>query len=274
MKKMSTITIIALGLIFLGGIGAILLAIGQADSASKDKTEIIDITKQENVKLKNNIEELKRERDKLSTELTNRDSILQRKNDIIIELNQKLSAKSEYMQNYLTGGHGYPILDIEKFGPDNFSGLTGLFNLKSVSKFPIYNITINVFDYDLLQKSIKKVPFSNNLIVTLTDFNNAKILSTKFNELSPSQTRFLDKKIKLQDARYYIQLQARNNAFIEKIVLLIHNAILYFGYQIFTIDEKLIEQNFGENTSEEVKALMIHKLNTISLTNNFDLIEK
>ena len=270
---MSTITIIALGLIFLGGIGAILLAIGQAKSASKDKSEIIDITKQENAKLKNDIAELKSERNELSAELTNRDSILQRKNDIIIELNQKLTAKSEYIQNYLTGGNGYPVLDIEKFGTDNFSDMTGMFNLKSVSKFPLYNITINVFDYDLLQKSIKKVPFSKNPIVTLSDFNNAKILSSKFDELSPAQTRFLDKKIKLQEARYYIQLQARNNVFIEKIVLLIHKTILYFGYQIFTLDEKLIEQNFGENTSEEVKALMIHKLNTISLTNNFDVIK-
>jgi hypothetical protein len=49
---MNGLTVAALGLIFLGGIGAILLVIGQAKSSQEDKLEIINTTKNENFYLK------------------------------------------------------------------------------------------------------------------------------------------------------------------------------------------------------------------------------
>ena len=69
MTKMNTMTLIALCLIFLGGIGAILLTIGQSISSSKDKSEIIKSVKIENDALKNDIKEIKDERVKLGLEL-------------------------------------------------------------------------------------------------------------------------------------------------------------------------------------------------------------
>ncbi len=260
-------------MIFLGGIGAILLAIGQSISSSKDKSEIITTTKNENITLKMDIAELKRERNDLSEELAKRDAVLQEKNDTIIGLNHKLSDKSEYIQNYLTGGYGYPVIDIENFATNNFNDLTGMFKVRLVSKFPIYNLDINVFDYDQLVNSFKKVPFTKNPIVSMADFNSAKIIVYKIDEMSPIQTRFLNKKIKLKEARYLIQLQARNNVYHQKIASIIHGTILYFGYQVFTLEGKLMEQGFGDNTSEEVKNLLIQKLNSIETKNNFDLVE-
>ena len=272
---MSTITIVALGLVFLGGIGAILLAIGQANSASKDKTEIIDITKKENAKLKTDIAELKSERNELSAELSNRDSILQRKNDIIIELNQKLSAKSEYIKNYLTGGIGYPVLYLTRIKADKNDGLTGMFNLKSSSKFPIYNLIVRVFDYDLMHNSFKKVQFSDNPVISISDYDKAKILVYKLDELSPTQILFFNEKIELKEARYFIQLQARNNTFIEKIAIIFYKSSFYLGFQVYTIDGELLKQDLGDDISAEVKAIMIQKLNSIPLTHDkIDVVEK
>jgi hypothetical protein len=83
MFKMNTITIIALVLIFSGGIGAILLTIGQTVSSAKNKNEIINITKEENIKLKIDLAEIKEERNELSKALTKRDSAIEEKNDKI-----------------------------------------------------------------------------------------------------------------------------------------------------------------------------------------------
>ena len=52
MTKMNVLTITALVLIFLGGVGAILLTIGQSISSSQDKKDIINTTKEENINLK------------------------------------------------------------------------------------------------------------------------------------------------------------------------------------------------------------------------------
>ncbi|MEC3879142.1 hypothetical protein [Parapedobacter sp. 10938] len=91
---MNTLTIIALVLIFLGGVGAILLTIGQASSTQKDKLEIINTTKSENTRLKLDLEEIKRERDLLNETLTDRDAEIQTQNKAIIDLTLRLSEKS------------------------------------------------------------------------------------------------------------------------------------------------------------------------------------
>ena len=132
MTKMNTLTIIALILIFLGGIRAILLTIGQSISSSQDKSDIINTTKNENINLKKDIAELKKERNELSEALAKRDAALQEKNDTIIELNNKLSKKSEYIQNYLTGGSGYQVIEIEHFATDNFNDISGLFSVRLI----------------------------------------------------------------------------------------------------------------------------------------------
>ncbi|MNR59322.1 hypothetical protein D3C85_1805560 [compost metagenome] len=61
MKQMNTLTIIALILIFLGGLGAILLTIGQSLSSADDKKDIMDTTKSENKILKDELSQIRKE---------------------------------------------------------------------------------------------------------------------------------------------------------------------------------------------------------------------
>ena len=75
---MSTTILIALILIGLGGIGGILLVIGQANSSSIDKADIINTTKNKNNELKEQIVELKNERKKLNKNLKARDNRIQK----------------------------------------------------------------------------------------------------------------------------------------------------------------------------------------------------
>lgn len=273
MTKMNTLSIIALMLIFLGGLGAILLTIGQSISSSVDKNEIISTTKNENKNLKEDITELRKERNELSETLAKRDQVLQERNDIIIGLNYKLSEKSEYIQNYLTGGKGYPVVDVKTLATNNFNELYGMFYVRIVSKYPVYNLDVNIVDYDKLSNSLKKVTYSKNPVLSVTDFNNSKIITHKIDELSPTQSRFFDKKIKLTEARYFIQLLARNDVYIEKMASLIDGTILYYGWQVYTLDGKLLEKGFGENAPLHVQTKLTEKLNSIPTKINFDLTE-
>lgn len=107
--KMTILSIIALALIFLGGIGGILLAVSQSLEASKTKQDIIRTTQEENLKLKDQLLELRTERDSLKLDLEQRDeriqqqtSMLQAKSDQIIGLQQESIEQNEY-RNFMAG---------------------------------------------------------------------------------------------------------------------------------------------------------------------------
>lgn len=116
---MNTLTIIALILILLGGIGAILLAVGQSKSSQADKSEIINTTQNENKDLKARLVEIKDERDKLSITLEARDKKSQEQNQNIESLSNKLVEKSEYIEKYVSGGNNYPYIEMNRVQSDN-----------------------------------------------------------------------------------------------------------------------------------------------------------
>ncbi len=273
MTKMNTWTILALIFIFLGGIGAILLTIGQYKSSSRDKNDIINITKSENKGLKKDIAELKNEREVLRKELIRRDSLLQKRNDTIVELSNKLSEKSEYIQKYLTGGNGYPFIDIRNFVTNSSNKFSGMFCVGLFSKFPIYNLMINIIDYDEIEKSISKIPYSAGPVIKMAEYNKAKVLQFQIDELSPTQFRIFGKKFNLTEARYYVQIQARNKTFIEKIASIRFGENLYFGYQLFSTNGKLIKQRLVEQAGKTVKAELLERLNSIPTLLDLGVIE-
>lgn len=256
---MNTLTIIALSLIFLSGIGAILLTIGQSISSSQDKSDIINNTKEENKDLKKELSEIKSERKKLAEELNKR--------------NDELQEKSDYIEKYLTGGEGFPFIQIENFSTQDYNIATGMFNLEIISEFPMYNIRLNIYDYDLLESALSQNKIGSKSLITLQEFEKCRILKRQIEELTPPQTTYLYKKISLKECRYYIQIHARNNTFFEKVVSVIHNKNLSYAYQLYTRDGKLLKEEYGENISSETKSLLLKKLNTISLSHNFDIRE-
>jgi hypothetical protein len=273
MFRMNTITVVGLALIFLGGIGAILLTIGQSISTTKDKNEILQNTKDENIKLKDDIIELRSERQELNMQLAQNDSILQQKNDLIIKLNQKLADKSDYIHDYLTSKGGYPIVYLRKLIPTTDQDIYGFFVVKVVSKYPIYNLEITAYDYDLLSKGLTENPFMDVPVISRSEYNNSLLFHHKVEELSPPQTRTIEKRIKLGVARYYIKLHTRSNVHIQRIATAYYDGLIYYGAQLFDINDKLIEQEFSENIPKAAAAELKKKLNTIPLSLSFTVSE-
>lgn len=269
MKQMNTISIVSLFLIFLGGIGAILLTIGQSISSTSDKNDIINTTKSENSLLKKELKEIKKERDALNNALEKRDFNIQEQSKNIIALSQKLTEKSEYIQNYITGGNSFPFLDIRSFPKIKDDLQNFLFQLENHFELPIYNIEGEVFDYDLIKdKSYYKNGFPDPFI-KFNDYKASKILDIHFQEIPANKYKTIDQQFMVKDGGYHVKIHARNQTIIEKIAVLKIGKGYYYGFQVLNLKGKILKQDINEEMPMEIKAKVIQRLN--SIPNNMKL---
>ena len=246
MNKMSIITIVGVVLIFLGGIGGILLSVGQFRSSKNDKNEIIENTKNENDFLKTELNEIKKERADLMELLVERDKKIDAQTIEIISLNKRLIEKSEYIENYLSGGESYPVIELRK--SDNDQGF--YFWIMNNFDVPINNVDVQIFDYDLL-KSFK----GNSNSMQMSDYLKSIIYNEYYNVLPPKEYRSTPKIFSLKSARLYAKIHTTNRTVIQ--VLVIHqNITINVGFQVFDTDGNMLQEMFYEPCSSEVKRIM------------------
>ena len=260
---MNTISIIALILIFLGGIGAILLTIGQSISSAGDKNEIINTTKTENIELKNQLAELKDERKLLNDSLSERDRNISEQNKEIISLNKKLAEKSEYIQNYVTGGKGYPILDIAEFFGEKNSEHHFAFKIENKFDFPLSNIQIEVFDYEAVKSKAFYQPEIADPFIKYEDLKTARVVHEKIDEMPAHQHRYIDQSFQIRPGKYSLSISSRSQSINEKIVVKEIDNRMYVGIQIFDSKAKMIEELLRGDMSSKIKTILRNELNTI-----------
>lgn len=257
---MNTISIIALILIFFGGIGAILLTIGQSISSSADKNDIINTTKEENRHLKTQLDEIKRERDLLNETLEKRDENISSQNKSIIDLSNKLADQSEYIQNFVTGGKGFPVISLLSL--DNKSVM---FRIQNKFDFPLYNVETHIFNYDIISGSyFKRAENPSEIFVKMSDYINARIAVKTWAEIPANEIKSIQDQFPLKVGRYLIKIQSRNQSIYEKLVVIDVDGTFRIGFQIFNSKNQLIYQSFDKNLNEKFRKPLISKLNSIN----------
>lgn len=267
---MNVISIIALILIFLGGIGGILLAIGQTKSSAKDKSDIVSILKSENTDLKANLDKIRSENDTLKINLEKRDKEIKDQNTTIISLHQKLNEKSDYIKNFMTGGSGYPFLDIRVFPKELGLDQHFLFQIDNRFDYPLCNIEIDIFDYDAIKnKSYVKQGFQNPFI-KLADYDKALILKLINHEIPPHEHRDDRTQFQLKEGCYLANIHARNFTVTEKIAIVKQGDNYYFGFQIFNSKGDIL-QNSIDIKSTKISTLIIDRLHSIPTKMNLFL---
>lgn len=272
MKQMNIISIIALVLIFLGGVGAILLTIGQTISSSEDKNDIINTTKEENKYLKKELSEIRKERDELNKTLEIRDSNIQEQNSKIIQLSSKVSEKSDYIQNYITGGTGYLFLDMRKLSsPGQYN--TFMFQLDNFFDLPLYNINCNIYDYEIIKN--KSYYRSNTLrpYIKLNDYKGAKIVDTEFSEINAHNFITIDQIFPVKNSLFYAVIRARNQTVIAKMTILIVGQGDYFGLQIFDKKGKLLKEDINNEMPKAISDQVKIRLESIPSNMSLNLEE-
>jgi hypothetical protein len=251
MRKMNIITIIGISLIFLGGMGGIILAIGQARSANEDKQEIITTTKDENKELKSQIQELKGEREKLNKLLEIRDKKIGDQNQKIESLSNQLIEKSDFIQKYISGGDSYPCVDINGIPDEKGENKAITFSVVNTFELPIYDITIEAWDNELILFRTSHTPEGS--FIKREDFNNSKLFVFEKKLLSPSSIDLYPGSHPLRPYQIYMRIHTRNKSLIQKASIIEHSGRFFAAYQIFSYpDMKLIKEHFY-TTSDAIK---------------------
>jgi len=260
---MNLISIIALIFIFLGGVGAILLTIGQSISSSEDKNDIINTTKNENLFLKHELNEIKKERDSLSRILEKRDLNIQHQTSNIIHLSNKLSEKSEYIQNYITGGDGYLLLDMRQLAVTDRSS-NFMFQLENLFDMPLYNISCNIYDYEMIKKKSYHNPTDVlRPCIKLDDYHAAKIVERTFPEINAHNYITIDQIFPVKSCLYYAVVKARNQTVIAKMTILTIGQGDYYGFQILDLKGKVLKEDINSAMPKPISDKIKQRLNSI-----------
>ena len=177
-----------------------------------------------------------------------------KKNEEIINVQQKLNNKSEYISNYITGGEGFPYISLAELRSENQNNFNLAFILNNDGEFPLYDIDGTMLDYNILkQKQIENKGMGAEFdkypefkIIKFDDYKSAVIL--KLSEDLPSKSmRYIDLKFPIKEFKYHFILNSRNGTITERIALIKdETAKFIFLVEVFDSKEKLLKRIEGK----------------------------
>jgi hypothetical protein len=220
-----TITNSAYFFIFLGGIAAIVLSIIQARGATEDKNEIISKQEQK-----------------------------------IKELESTLKEKIKFIESYISGGDSYPELEILSL-PNNSKQVGKMFfQMANNFDLPIYDIKVEMYDYDFIKlKTFKGL--GNLNYIKPSDFEKARILGFQDATLSPRTMKGGIYSPEAKECNFYAKLFTRNKVIIEKITVMNDKGLYYLAYEL--IDDstsQTLKKIYSPGISEKTKDILNKRL--------------
>jgi hypothetical protein len=274
MKNMSWLFILSIILIGFGALGGILMTIDQFKSGNDSKDEIISSVKTNNKQLVKRLTSIEKERNELKKDLELRDSKVNKQSEEIINLNRKLSEKSEYISNYLTGGEGYPFIDLMGFEVSKADPAKLYVKIENNFDFPLYNINLSIKDYDMIEKSSYFGSDNKVRRISEKDYYNSVIFKKEMNELPPHQWNNFESKIGQKPFRLHMNIRTRNGVFIEKVVAVeIIKGYFWYGFQLFDNKGNLLVENIKKDMSPSYKKIVLKTLKTIPINLELQLME-
>ena len=192
------------------------------------------------------------------------------KNREIIEVQQKLNSKSEYISNYITGGEGFPYVSFTDLISENSTAELA-FIIYNDGEFPMYDIDGTMYNYDILrQKEVDTKGMGGEFekhpdykMIKYDDYKSANILSVKLS-LPPKSMRYIDHKFPLQESNYCFIINSRNGLITERIAFVKDTDKKFlFIIEIFDAEEKLLKRIVGKYVNEKNKDKIENAINKI-----------
>lgn len=271
---MSWLFITSIILIGLGALGGILMTIDQFKSGNETKDEIINNFKENNKQLTKQLNGIEKERNELTKDLELRDFRVEKQSEEIINLNKKLAEKSEYISNYLTGGEGFPFIDLLSFETSKVSPKKLFVKIENSFELPIYNIDFKIMDYDMIEKLSYYNSEKKLREISEKDYYNSIIFNKEISELPPKQWNSFESKIFQRSFRFHLNIRTRNGVFIEKIVAIeIINDFFWYGFQLFDKKGNLLYENINKEMKPEFKKMIQKQLATIPVNLKLQIME-
>lgn len=246
--------IIAIVLIVLGNIGGIYLIVIQLKDSENDK-----------IALNKDLTAIKNERDILKNDLEERDKNISEQTGNIIQLSNKLAKQSEYIQSYISGGDGYLFLDIRTF-PHKADGTQEfIFQLNNKFEMPIYNISCDIIDFDILSSKTYTKPSEKLPFIKYSDYyDNAYFLNLKYPEIQGKhEVAFTQDVLKTKNLRYYARISTRNRNILEKITIFQIGDNSFCGYAIYDMRGNKLYEKIDGGIHNAIKQKLIHNLESM-----------
>lgn len=267
----NTWTIIAYIFILLGGLGAIILGVQQTIGAWKDNQSNMGAHQE----TRNTVTEKTEE---LESTLKARDKKIEKQNKKIDSLNSELLKKSNFIETYISGGDAFPIMRITRIGnviPNIHFDLENKFNL------PIYDVNIELYDYDVLMRNtFKGNGEEGKKFIYLNIYRQTRLVQYNIALLSPKTTKTgtNPNDIPVKDYNFYMKIQTRNRSLIQKSTLLYCENGKDSGhyeaietYDVFT--KKCIYSYYHPKSTPEIRKKLKDRLKKIPLKLDFEAVE-
>nr|MBC7614308.1 hypothetical protein [Pseudopedobacter sp.] len=271
---MSWLFISSIILIGFGALGGILLTIDQFQSGNDSRDEIIKSVKTNNKQLVKQLTSIEKERNELKKDLELRDSKVEKQGEEIINLNRKLSEKSEYISNYLTGGEGYPFIDLVGFEVSKADQAKLYIKIENNFDLPLYNINFSIKDYDMIENLSYYGSDNKVRRISEKDYYNSILFKKEMNEIPPHQWNSFESKIPQKPFRFHINIRTKNGVFIEKVVAVeIIKGYFWYGFQLFDNKGNLLLENIKKDMIPSYKKMVLKALKTIPVNLELQLME-
>jgi len=268
-KMFNTWTIIAYIFILLGGVGAIILGIQQTVGAWKDSQKNMDAHQQ-------TINTITEEKNKLNSTLKVRDKKIEKQNEKIDILNSELLKKSNFIEKYISGGDGYPIIKLSELpNIDNKKQTKLKLNLVNEFQLPLYNTHVEVYNFDLIKsKWFNIFPVEDKFYMNPSDYDSCRITLFNNDLLYPGSNVDGIFLIPTNEYNLFIKIHSRSKLIIEKLTVYHHENTFYYAIEIYDIyTNKLIRSDYNKNAPKEVQKILKQRLKSIPTNLGLHLIE-
>lgn len=247
-----TLTNVAYLFIFLGGIAGIVLAIEQASGSKQDKNDIIKT-------LNTEVSSLRDDRAKLNKDLKKRDKSIQKQNNKIEELNREIFEQSKFIKQYISGGDGFPLIEIKSVSDLSNNSYFTLLVTNSYD-LPIYNLEIEAFIYNKLDLKTFQIHNEDVKSIKIDDYIENRILNYNKSVLSPKASNFTDVKLQSESNLLHFKIITQNRKLSQNLVILKKENFFYIYTVLFDIvNRKKIFEKFNReypvSIQQELKEL-------------------
>lgn len=209
----------------------------QIRGSEKDKRDIITT-------LQSDLKVIRSERDELSRQLEARDTLLDIRDKKIVDLQMRLDEKTQYIQDYLTGGNNLPLLILEGVQSEDGNQTGERMTLLNDSDFPLSQFNANVYNYNILQQHIINRP-NRDPAIKRSLWDSAQVTFFSSADIPPNAKYGSNHDITLPwgEKRYYVIMGTRSQRFTQKMVAMkIGVDGNFWGYQVFDVKGTLLKE--------------------------------
>lgn len=167
----------------------------------------------------------------------------------LLNVYNNLFEKTEFIHNSLYG-NGFARISRGPSIIDSSEKAYTSFFLTNMSEFPIYNLTVQIFNYDMLMTGINKRNHPEYLRISASDYKKAISFSFGPLDLYPHQTFASDF---ILENNYYISaicvITTRNGVFYQKLLHWFdneYNHLLYEASQLYDSELNLVYSDVPE----------------------------